>query len=232
MRRLVPLLAGIALATACQGPGVSIDWVDLVQLHGVTYLAVWTSPDRPLQQGDLGSQYGTVKVKLAGSQDPNHRLQDGDAGVLDPGTAVYTMKAFAPSFRLAAYDQGRLTLYEADTNPRARVGADLLDLVNKVSYIGINSGQDGRTELGAVHNPDQVGALIGMVLKAPVDQTPRSNAGPQYFIDFHFSDGTETTRSYWPSSGELARGVLLPPAFASVVANILSGATKPPTGST
>ncbi len=26
---------------------MSIDWVDLVQLHGVTYVAAWTSPGRP-----------------------------------------------------------------------------------------------------------------------------------------------------------------------------------------
>lgn len=231
MRRLAPILVGIALGAACQGSEATIDWVDLVQLHGATFVAVWTSPGRPLQQGDLGPQYAVVKVKLAGSQDPNHRLQDGDAGFLDPGTVVYTLKGFAPSFRLAANDQGRLTLFEADTNPRAKVGADLLDLVGKVSYIGINSALDGRTELGAVHNQDQVGALIGMVLKAPVDQTLRSNAGPQYFIDFHFSDGTETTRSYWPASGELSRGVLLPPAFASIVTGVLNGIATTPTGS-
>jgi hypothetical protein len=231
MSRLAPILVGVALSASCQGSGISIDWVDFVQLHGVTYVAAWTSPGRPLQQGDLGPQYGLVKVKLAGSQDPNHHLQDGDAGFLDPGTAVYTLKGYAPSFRVAAHDQGTLTLYEADTSPEAKVGADLLDLVNKVSYIGINSAQDGRTELAAVHNQDQVDALIGMVLNAPVDQTPRSNAGPQYFIDFHFDDGTETTRSYWLKSGELSRGILLPPAFALVVTDAMSAAAAVlPTG--
>lgn len=229
MSRLVPILVGVALGASCQGSGISIDWVDLVQLHGVTYVAAWTSPGRPLQQGDLGAQFGLVKVKLAGSNDPNHQLQDGDSGFLDPGTAVYTLKGYAPSFRLAAYNQKRLTLYESDTNPRAKVGSDLLDLVNKVSYIGINSAQDGRTELAAVHNQDQVNALVAMVLKASVDQTLGSSAGPQYFIDFHFTDGTETTRSYWLKSGELSRGILLPSGFANVVTDILSraGAVAP-----
>ena len=224
MRRLATILVGVALSTSCQGSVVSIDWVDFVQLHGVTYVAVSTSPGRPLQQGDLGSQYGLVKVRFAGSQDPNHHPQDGDAGFLDPGTAVYSLKGYAPSFRLAAHDQGTLTLYEADTSPRAKVGADLLDLVNKVSYIGINSAQDGRTELAAVHRQDQVDGLIGMVLDAPVDQTPRSNSGTQYFIDFHFDDGTETRRSYWLESGELSRGILLPPAFALAVTDAVRAA--------
>lgn len=225
MRRLAPILVGVALAAACQGSGISIDYVDFIQVHGVTYLAAWTSPGRPLQQGDLGSQYGIVKVKLANSsQDPNHQLQDGDAGFLEVGTRVYTMKGYAPSFRLAAVDRGKLTLYEADTNPKARVGADLLDLADKVSYIGINSPLDGRSELAAVNRRDEVGALIGMVLKAPVDQNPRPNTGPQYVIDFHFNDGTETTRAYWSASGELSRGISLPQAFASAVTDALSAA--------
>jgi hypothetical protein len=165
-----------------------------------------------------------VKVKLAGSNDPNHHLQDGDSGFLDPGTAVYTLKGYAPTFRLGAHDQGRLSLYEADTNPQAKFGADLLDLANKVSYVGINSAQDGRTELAAVHNKDQINALIEMVLNAPVDQTLRSDSGPRYFIDFHFNDGTETTRSYWLQSGELSRGIQLPSTVAKVVTDALSGA--------
>src|ERR1019366_3227827 len=165
-----------------------------------------------------------VKVKLAVSNDPNHHLQDGDSGFLDPGSAVYTLKGYAPRFSLAAYNPSRLPLYEADTNPQARAGADLLNFVNKVSYIGINSAQDGRTELAAIHNQDQVNALVAMVLKASVDQTLRSNAGPEYVLDFHFNDGTETTRSYWLKSGELSRGILLPSAFANVVTDALSRA--------
>ncbi len=225
MKHLAPVLVGVALGVACQGAGTNvIDWVDFIQLHGVTYVAAWTSPGRPLQQGDLGTEYWTVKVKLADSHDPNHRAQDGDAGFLDPGTAVYSMNGYSPTFRLAAYDQGRLTLYEADTNPKAKVGADLLDLVNKVSYIGINSPQNGRTELAAVHKQGVVDALVGMILRAPVDQTRRNDPGlHEYFIDFHLRDGTETTRSYWPTSGEMSRGILLPPAFASAVADALNG---------
>src|SRR2546425_9704310 len=42
--------------TQVQSPGTSIDWVDLVQFHGVTYVADWTLRGRPIQQGDLGSR--------------------------------------------------------------------------------------------------------------------------------------------------------------------------------
>ena len=54
------------------------------------------------------------------------QAKDGDAAFLDIGTRVYTVKGYLPTFRLAAYLDGVLQLYEADTNPCARTGADLL----------------------------------------------------------------------------------------------------------
>ena len=48
-------------------------------------------------------------------------------------------------------------------------GVDLLDIGGKVTYIGVNSEQDGVTELGAIKGKTQVSALINMVLQAPVD---------------------------------------------------------------
>ena len=228
MNRFAVILIGIALGAACQTTSVSIDYVDVVQLGGITYQKAWTSPGRPLQEGDLGAQYGTVKVRLEGSQDVNHQLQDGDAAFLYPGTPIFRVKGYAASFRLAARESGALALYESDTNPKAIIGADLVDLVGKVTYIGINSPQDGRTELAAIRDHEQVTAMVAMVETAHVDQSGRAAAGPQYFIDFHLTDGTETTRSYRPQSGELARGIILPPAFASLVMAALHGTSASP----
>jgi hypothetical protein len=56
-----------------------------------------------------------------------------------------------------------------------------------------------------------------MVLSAPVDQAVHDHDGPQYFLSFVLLDGTTVTRSYWPNSGELARGILLPIAFGNAV---------------
>ncbi len=105
---------------------------------------------------------------------------------------------------------------------KAKIGADLLDIGGKVNYIGVNSNQDGTTELAAIKNPKQVAQLVAMVLSAPVDQTRVSQGGPQYFLAFHLKDGTVVIRAYWLNSGELARGILLPKAFGSVVAHALS----------
>jgi hypothetical protein len=80
------------------------------------------------------------------------------------------VKGYSPTFRLAAQQNNTFTLYEADTNPHARKGADLLAIDGKVQAIGIVSDQDGVTELGALKDPKRVTALVTMVLEATVDQ--------------------------------------------------------------
>src|SRR5579885_2133047 len=194
-----------------------IDWVNFVRFGGITYVAVDTRPGRPLAKSDLGPVFATVKFKLDGNvHDPGYQSKDGDAAFLDAGTKIYTMKGYRPTFRLAAWHNHVLTLYEADTNPHARKGADLLDIDGKVRYIGIVSSQDGVTELGAIRDPKQVAALVALVLQAPVDQSHQAG-NELYFITFHLIDGTAVTRAYWLDTGELARGILLPTAFGRAV---------------
>src|SRR4029453_1146996 len=59
---------------------------------------------------------------------------------------------------------------EADTNPRARVGRDLLDLQGKAPRITINSPAAGTPEPGAITDPGQVASMLRMLLAGPVDQ--------------------------------------------------------------
>ncbi len=214
----------LASCTSYQGGGsgqnVIIDWVSFVRFGGVTYLEA--SPGRPLKEGDLGPVFATVKFKLDGHiSDPGYQARDGDAAFLDAGTQVYTVKGYQPTFRLAAHGNNSILLFEADTNPHAKKGADLLDIAGKVQYIGINSEQDGTTELAAIRDPKQVAILVSIVLEAPVDQNYRSSGNTRYFIAFHLLDGTGVTRAYWPDSGELSRGILLPKAFGNMIEQAL-----------
>jgi hypothetical protein len=149
------------------------------------------------------------------------QAKDGDAAFLDIGTRMYTVKGYLPTFRLAAYLDGMLQLYEADTNPRARTGADLLDIAGKVRYIGITSEQDGVTELGAIRNARQVAALVALILQAPVNQQYVSQGSTRYFIALHLLDGTAMIRSHWLDSGESSRGMLLPSAFKTAIEQAL-----------
>ncbi len=202
-----------------------IDWIDFIQFGGITYQADRASYEHPLDDGDLGPEYGKVKVKYSDSVcDPWYRSKhgaDGDAAFLEPGTPIYTMNGYKPEFRLVARRDDRLTLYVADTNPNAILGADLLDIGGKVSYIGVNSQTDGATELAAIKDPAQIEAMVSMVLDAPVDQDQRDHDGLLYFIAFHMNDGTTVVRAYWLDSGELSRGILLPDEFRIAVEEAL-----------
>jgi hypothetical protein len=223
---LLSLLGSVSCALPTPMPPTStiqIDWVNYIRFGGITYLASTLHAGHPLQVSDLGPQFAIVKFKLEGHvQDPHYQARDGDAAFLDVGTRIYTVKGYKPTFWLTANVNHNVLLFEADTNPKAKIGADLLDIGGKVNHIGVNSNQDGTTELAAIKNPKQVAQLVAMVLSAPVDQTRVGQGGPQYFLAFHLKDGTVVIRAYWLNSGELTRGILLPKAFGSVVAHALS----------
>jgi hypothetical protein len=203
------------------GGGSLIDWVNFVRLNGIQYVAP-PSISSSLQPNQLGPVVATVHCRMEGSVlDPGYRPKDGDAGFLNPGTPLYAVKAYKPSFRLAAWQDGRLTLFEADSTPAARVGGDLLDISEKVQYIGVNSEQDGVTELAAIRNAADVNALVGAVLQAPVNQQLTDHSGARYFVAFHLEDGTAVVRAYWPATGELSRGIVLPQQFRQAIEQAL-----------
>lgn len=199
---------------------VQIDWVDFMRFGGITYVATFNQASRQINSHDLGPIFATVHFKLDGNiHSPNYQAKDGDAALLQVGTKIYSLNNYKPSFRLAAYVNGEPQLYEADTNPAAKTGADLLDIAGKVAYIGIISEQDGVTERGAIKDATMVASLVSMILQAPVNQQYQSQGSMSYFIALHLIDGTLVLRAYWSDSGELSRGILLPKAFASAIAH-------------
>lgn len=213
-----PQIAGINMGFGNQ----IVDWVDFVKFGGIMYLAADGRGSRSLEETDLGRVHATVRYMLSGNvNDPGYRSQDGDAGFLPAGTMIYEVKGYAPAFRLAARRDGHIVLYEADTNPHAKTGADLLDIGGKVRSITILSDQDGVTLLGAISDAAEVVSLTAIVLAAPVDQSRQPTDGQRYFIAFNLLDGTRVARAYWPATGELSRGILLPQAFAEAVASAI-----------
>src|SRR5690242_1082967 len=110
------LVVGFAGCSLLQ-PTVVIDWVTFVGFGGITYLAS-IDAGRELQPANLGAQFATVRFRLDGNvHDPSRQTQDGDAAFLDADTPVYRVNGYAPIFRVAAHQDGRIVLFEADTNP-------------------------------------------------------------------------------------------------------------------
>lgn len=208
-------------ASSANTPKTMIDWVDFIRFGGITYLVAPTKPGRALTKQDIGPIFATTTFKLDGNvQTPNYQSKDGDAALLNAGTNVYTVKGYNPIFRLAAQRNNTFVLYEADTNPHANKGVDLLDIGGKVQYIGVVSEQDGVTELGTIKAAKQVAALVAMVLDAPINQNLQGGQ-KRYFIAFHLYDGTVVTRAYWLDTDELARNLLLPKQFGRAIEAVL-----------
>ena len=203
------------------------EWAHSVQFGGITYLAkgswfgsIIANGERALTTDDLGPELYRVafrRVGYAGS----YRYLDGDATYLNPDTPVYAVKGYVPEFRLATLEEGRVTLFEADTNPLATTGEDLLDIRGKVTAVRILSTDYARTVLGTIDEESQVERFVELVLQSPVDQEHRDHEGLSYFLGFRLADGTSVVRSFWLESGELWRGIMTDPIVASIALSSL-----------
>ena len=134
---------------------------------------------------------------------------------------MYEVKGYSPEFRLAMLKQGRATLYEADTNPHAKTGGDLLDIGGKVTAIDILNDDDEMTVLGTIVDEHTIERFVGMVLEAPVNQKGRDHDGPRYFLGIRLADGTSVVRSFWLETGELSRGIMTDPVVTLSVGWII-----------
>src|SRR5438105_5189369 len=173
MVRFAALAFALLLASCAS---YQIDYIDFVHANGITYVGGYTTGDylgRALTDADLGAEQLRVKQSLAtAGKGPEYQVSDGDAAFVRVGEPVYAVRGYAPTFRLAAPPDGRLVLYEADTNPAARTGRDLLDIEGKVVGIALVSGKDGRAFLGRITDRSRIDDLVRLVLSAPVDQSP------------------------------------------------------------
>jgi len=199
------------------------DWVNFVRFGGISYLAS-VDAGRELQPADLGAQFATVRFRLDGNvSDPNYQSQDGDAAFLDAGTAIYRVQGYAPTFRLAAHQGGHIVLFEADTDPHAKTGADLLDIGGKVQFITVTDDISGGEPVATLADAHLVTTLVSLLLAAPVDQSRQSgDATVRYFLAFHLADGTQVSRLYLPEAHEVGRGIIVSDAFVSTLAAALA----------
>jgi len=239
-------LAFTLLLSSCVS--YSVDYIDFVKANGITYVGGYTTDDRlgrALTDADLGTEQFRVKQSLANAgKGPGYQVSDGDAAFVDVGEPVYAVRGYAPTFRLAARRDGRIVLYEADTNPAARTGRDLLDIEGKVVGIALVSGKDGATILGRIGDRSRIDDLVRLVLGAPVDQSPpRGAASPRtplptpttpiqirnygVFVAFELADGSATRRSYDIANGVLHRGILVAGPFRSAVEELVAAAPTP-----
>jgi hypothetical protein len=244
------LLAASLLLVSCSYSETS-DYIDFVKANGISYVGVayfsgGTGVGRTLVEADLGPEHFRVKQMLSGAaKGPGYRTTDGDSAFVPAGEPVYAVKGYATTFRLAARREGRLVLYEADSNPKAKTGRDLLDIDGKVVGIALVSGKDGVTILGRITERSRIDELVRLVLSAPVDQNPPLlSSSPRtplpmpttpiqrvpdhgFSVAFQLADGSATQRRYDIESGVLHRGVFVAGPFRTAVQELVAAAPTP-----
>lgn len=245
------LLAGALLLVSCTY-SVTNDYIDFVKAGGVTYIGVdyfrgGTGVGRALIDADLGAEHFRVQQMLsAQSKGADYRIADGDSAFVPAGEPVYAVKGYATTFRLAARRDGKLVLYEADSNPAAKTGRDLLDIDGKVIGIALVSGNDGGTIIGRITERSRIDELVRLVLSAPVNQNPPLSPSPPpqtplpnptptfqvpsygYSVAFELADGTATYRHYDIESGILHRGIYAAGTFRSAMQELVAASTPQP----
>jgi hypothetical protein len=242
------LLAAALLLASCSY-AVTNDYIDFVKANGISYVGAeyfgGRALGRTLVEADLGPEQFRVNQMLSStSKGPDYRIADGDSAFVPAGDPVFSVKGYATTFRLAARHDGRLVLYEADSNAAAKTGGDLLDIQGKVVGIALVSGKDGLTILGRITERSRIDELVRLVLSAPVDQNPpRPSSSPRtplptpttpieirdygFYVAFELSDGTATRRNYDIASGVLHRGILVAGGFRSAVEELVAAAPTP-----
>jgi len=92
----------------------AVDYADFLQLGRTMYLA---SPE-PIKASQLGPVIAHVRCSLAAEEDQHRGAPptiSGTASFLTAGSAVYQVRGHLPSCRLAAYMDGKLQVYLAQT---------------------------------------------------------------------------------------------------------------------
>ena len=213
----------------------TISWIPMMQFVGIHFLSLgWNVGGQGIREGkgppgmeDLGPELHRVAFRGDGYAGAFYRYQDGDATYLNPGTPVFAVKGYSPKFRLATLEEGRVFLYEADTNPSAETGEDLLDIRGKVTAIDILGDDDALTVLGTIEEERTIQRFVEMVLGSPVDQGSLDHDGPRHFLAIRLVDGTSTVRAFWLETGELSRGIMTDPVVTLSVWQALPDERRP-----
>ncbi len=208
-----------------------ISWIPMMHFTGIHFLRrgrnAASQDERELGVEDLGPELYRVAFRGDGYAGAFHHWQDGDATYLNPGTPIYAIRGYSPEFRLGTLEESKVFLYEADTNPSAKTGQDLLDIRGKVRAIDILSRKDRETVLSTINEGHAVERLVGMILESPVDQGSRDHDGPRYRLGIRLADGTSVVRAFWLETGELSRGIMTDPVATLLIWRALPDEHRP-----
>jgi hypothetical protein len=225
MRSVCAIAPLVLSVVALPGTALAQALLDFVSFDGVDYIRFAEEPGRSLTRADLGLEFATVECSIGEDARGCPYGTDAAAAFMPSGTRMYEVRGFRTEFRLAAVWKDRIFLYQAWRSPRAKVGADLFDVAGKVRAIDVKRGEP-MSELArrptAISSPADSDALIRMILRGAVRKpSPHTVGEPRYWLTLWLTDGTTLGRAYYPESGELMGGVVVPVDFAKILERYL-----------
>ena len=217
----VALLAWLLTVGMFTGPADAQGIYDFITFDGIDYIRWVEEPGRAIGRDDLGPEFATVECSTVDDRRGCAYGLDAAAAFMPAGTRVYAVRGYRTDFRLAAVVTGRVFLYQAWRNPRAKVGGDLFDITGRVRAIDVQRGERTPAAPGTpvrVTAPADNEALVRMILTGAM-RPPRPHAfgEPRYWLTLWLADGTTLGRPYFTESGELMDGVVLPPEFRRIL---------------
>ncbi len=217
------LVLGLVAVAGAAGASTPLDFVSF---DGIDYIRWAEEPGRALSTSDLGMEFGTIGCSI--SEDVRGCPYGSDAGAafMPAGTRLHAVRGYATEFRLAAVWQGRIFLYQAWRNPRARVGGDLFDIAGKVRTIDVQRGEP-TPAVGShpvtIRAREDIDALVGLIVHAPMRRPGAHAVGEtRYWVTLWLQDGTSLGRPYFAETSELLGGVVVPAGFRAILDRYLS----------
>ena len=191
-------------------PQAIIDWVDFVRVDGRMYGRYGDSSPARVDPSLIGPVHSRVLCTIGEVvSNPDFRMRDGDASFLPIGTELHRFSVARPALRLAVQVDGTWRVYEVMDAPRARTGADLLDL-GGVTSVELRDADTAERVLATVDDPESVRRLVAAVLAAPVFASPPDDLGSPVFVRFLLADGTWVQRPWNREGGVLAQRIEAP----------------------
>jgi hypothetical protein len=226
--------SSLAAGTGADSQGSDDESVDFIRFGDAVYLSmgyldediasISPVPLAPKHVGPVVSQIVTDWVDPEDlAADPNEPCTwdspDGTASRLAPGDDVYAMRGYGTTFRLAARQGQAFVAYQVWCSNRAKVGADLFDIYDRVVRISVTGDTSESSGWAVIEDPTTVAGLVEMVLEGSVIPEEETSTAPvTHQLILYLDDGTAFRASAAP--GELLWGlgaVEVPMAFTETL---------------
>lgn len=183
-------------------PDAEIDYVHALKWDDISYTRNYESDLTMVKAGEM---IGQVGYELADHACSDYRMKNGDATLLQEGTAIFRVVGYKPEYRLMANGQ----LYEVSDNPRAKTMTDLYDVRGRITKVGFESTGDGSylsdfTEAATAGFADRFLALPYVGAKGIGERYK----GDHLFLRVTLKDGSSFRIGFWPESGALTPGAV------------------------